>query len=272
IHGPNGSGKSSLWDALSFALFKEYRGGKKEFRPLIHDLETKAALEIEFELQGQLLRIRGEIVKKKSHKRSGAVADDSLSTKRTIKRYNGDHWETIAQSENKVNSWIKRNFPVCSETFHSAIMLKQGDADRFLTAGSTERRTILTQLLQLSFYQELDKVTKRRFNEEKRRRDDLQRELELLPAPTDMELAQQRDLIQFAENRLTELEATLKEKHQELYDVRRAQKLIAELSERERQQENDSVLLSQAEHIHGRAQRLRSLREGVRLIEELWEA
>ena len=271
VHGPNGSGKSSLWDALSFALFKEYRGGKREFRPLIHDLENRAELEIVFELQGQLLRIRGKIAKKKSRKRNGAGAADSLSTEREIQRHNGDHWETVAKGENDVNRWIQRNFPVCSETFHSAILLQQGNADRFLTAGSTERRTILTQLLRLSFYQELDKVATRRYNEEKRRRDDLQREIELLPAPTDLELSQQRDLIQFAENRLTELEAALKEKHQELYDARRAQKLTAELSERERQHENDSALLSQAEHIRTRAQRLRSLREGVRLIEDLWE-
>src|SRR5215475_15847892 len=69
VHGQNGSGKSSLWDALSFAIFKEPRGGGNEFGQLIHDRCDKAEIEIEFELQSQLFRVCAQISKKISRGR-----------------------------------------------------------------------------------------------------------------------------------------------------------------------------------------------------------
>src|SRR5947209_11813217 len=40
IHGPNGGGKSSLWDAVTFALFKKHRASETKndrLARLIHD-------------------------------------------------------------------------------------------------------------------------------------------------------------------------------------------------------------------------------------------
>src|SRR5262245_35231015 len=124
VHGQNGSGKSSLWDALSFAFFKEPRGGGNEFGQLIHDRCDKAEVEIEFELQGQLLRVCGQIGKKNSRARQNDKANVQVSnTKRIIKRYEAPDWITVAEGEIKVKEWIKQNFPASSNTFHSAVVL-----------------------------------------------------------------------------------------------------------------------------------------------------
>src|SRR3954470_23999999 len=53
IHGPNGGGKSSLWDAVTFALFKRHRGGARNFERLIHDAADEAVVEIYIELREQ---------------------------------------------------------------------------------------------------------------------------------------------------------------------------------------------------------------------------
>src|SRR5262249_47069319 len=125
VHGENGSGKSSLWDALSFAFFKEPRGGGNEFSQLIHDRCDQAEVEIEFELQGQLFRVRSQIGKKKSRGGQKDKANiQGSNTKRIIQRYEDSRWITVADGESKVKEWIRQNLPVSSNTFHSAVVLQ----------------------------------------------------------------------------------------------------------------------------------------------------
>src|SRR5581483_10214051 len=57
IHGPNGSGKSALFDAITFALFREYRGGGTNFERLIHHGADEAEVRLEIELDGERYRI-----------------------------------------------------------------------------------------------------------------------------------------------------------------------------------------------------------------------
>src|SRR5207248_7107070 len=61
IHGENGSGKSSLWDALTFALFRQHRGGKQKIEQLIHHAEDDAEIQIEFKLCDNEYQIRRTI-------------------------------------------------------------------------------------------------------------------------------------------------------------------------------------------------------------------
>src|SRR5947209_16888450 len=66
IHGPNGGGKSSLWDAVTFALFKKHRASNKKndrLVRLIHDAADEAIVELEFELRGQQYLIQSKISK-----------------------------------------------------------------------------------------------------------------------------------------------------------------------------------------------------------------
>jgi DNA repair protein SbcC/Rad50 len=273
IHGVNGSGKSSLWDALSFAIFKEPRGGGNEFRHLINDRCDKAEVEIEFELQGQLLRVRGQIGKKNSRGRQKDKADvQGSNTKRIVQRYEDTHWVTVVDGESKVKEWIKQNFPVSSDTFHSAVVLQQGRADRFLIAEPKERRDILTQLLQLGFYQKLDEVAVSSCYKARVRYEEKKQEFSRSPFPTDEQLAEQQNLIRRLERETDELEAKLKAKEEELRHAQDAQRLKSEIEDRQKRRQADSELFVKAEQIRAQVRRLRQLRDGVRLLDHLWNA
>jgi DNA repair exonuclease SbcCD ATPase subunit len=273
VHGQNGSGKSSLWDALSFAFFKEPRGGGNEFGQLIHDRCDKADVEIEFELQGQLFRICGQIGKKNSRGRQNDKGNVQVSnTKRIIQRYEDPEWVTVAEGEIKVKEWIKQNFPASSNTFHSAVVLQQGRADRFLLAEPKERRDILTQLLQLGFYKKLDEVAARSRAKAKDKYEEKQEEFSRSPFPTEEQLAEQQNLIGQLGLETDELEAKLKAKEEELQHARNAEKLKAEIEARQKRQQADSELFAQAEQIRAQVRRLRQLRDGVRLLGDLWDA
>jgi exonuclease SbcC len=273
VHGENGSGKSSLWDALSFALFKEPRGGGNEFSQLIHDRCDKAEVEIEFELEGQLFRVRGQIGKKKSRGGQKDKANvQGSNTKRIIQRYEDPQWITVADGESRVKDWVRQNLPVSSSTFHSAVILQQGRADRFLIAEPKERRAILTQLLQLGFYQKLDEVAVKSRNKARERYDEKNQEFSRSPFPTDEQLAEQQDLIRRLERETAELEAKLKDKEEELRNAQEAQRLKAEIEERQRRRQADGELFAQADRIRAQVRRLRQLREGVRLLGDLWNS
>src|SRR3712207_6433884 len=64
IHGPNGTGKSAIFDAITFALFKEHRGGKQHFDRLIHDQTDVAKVALDFALNGESYRIQRTIKRK----------------------------------------------------------------------------------------------------------------------------------------------------------------------------------------------------------------
>lgn len=116
VHGENGGGKSSLWDALTFAFFKQHRGSENResalFKHLIHERETDVAqIEVEFELDAQAYRICGEIGETKR----------GTTTNRILYKLNGDGEEVYQDGENKVKTWLEENLPFSFQTFTSAI-------------------------------------------------------------------------------------------------------------------------------------------------------
>src|SRR6266496_4415249 len=61
IYGPNGAGKSALFDAITFTLFKQHRGGKQNFDQLIHDNAEEATITLDIVLNAEPYRIQRTI-------------------------------------------------------------------------------------------------------------------------------------------------------------------------------------------------------------------
>src|SRR4051794_25020893 len=83
IHGPNGGGKSSLFDAITFALYKEHRGGKSNFDCLLHDGTDKAEVSLDIALGGESYRIQRTITRRRTGARVWGI----------VRRWNGSDWE-----------------------------------------------------------------------------------------------------------------------------------------------------------------------------------
>src|SRR3954452_21291732 len=58
LSGLNGSGKSAVFDAMTFALFKQHRGGKSDFAELINKDSDNLFVEFDFQLDGEVFRAR----------------------------------------------------------------------------------------------------------------------------------------------------------------------------------------------------------------------
>ena len=80
ITGPTGSGKSYIFDSICYALYSETSGGKRETDDLkskYATLEDTAFVELEFEYQKKLYKIRREPKQYKKMKRKNASGAES---------------------------------------------------------------------------------------------------------------------------------------------------------------------------------------------------
>jgi len=270
VHGANGAGKSTFWDALLFSFFKEHRASGREagkkLEHLIHDRADKAEIFVEFLLDdGQTYEIYSEIKRKKG---------DSANATRRLWRVDGENRETKCENDKAVENWIKQNLQMSAQTFTSSVLLRQGDADKFLKAKPAPRKEILLELLRLDFYRELGTQATKHKNDYKKDSDKLNDELATLSNPTDTEIKDQRDLIKKWKTVIENLNKAEKAKADELRDAQTAQKLIGNISEVEKQQKEDAQFLDaqRAADIRNKYERFCELEKVLVRLEKLWEA
>jgi exonuclease SbcC len=283
IHGPNGGGKSSLWDAVTFALFKRHRGGGRNFERLIHDAADDAVIELYFELPGpppQQYRIRSTITKvvhrsKKVAEKSKAAKrkEESAKTWNVVERLVGeDDWESVPGTTGKAEEWAQQQLSMSYETFVCAVLLRQGEADAFIKAEPAKRKKLLLELLQLEFYEELGKKANEHRGRWKAQRDKLADTLLRIPQPTTEEIEAHNNKIGEAEAELSRASATVEEKEGALAGARQAGVLLQQMESLRERQRADEALLGRAARIEADANLCRELRDATLALSDLWEA
>lgn len=284
IHGPNGGGKSSLWDALTFALFKRHRGGARNFERLIHDAADEALVEVYVgvreQSQSRQYRIRSRVGKKtprRTRKSDEKVKrarrkDDSVETWNIVEWWNGEDWESVPGTTCKAEDWVQRKLGMSYETFVCAVLLRQGEADAFIKAIPSKRKERLLELLQLGFYEELGKKANERNRHWKGQRDKLEDSLKRLPQPTEEGLGTQRHLIAKGEAERALAVAALDEKGRALANAQQAEGLLQQIQSVEQRRRTDESLLERSDAIEADASLYREMKEATRAIDALWEA
>ncbi len=269
IHGSNGAGKSSLWDAVTFTLFKKHRASGtdsgKNLRHLVHDECPKAEVVVEFDLDGQPFRVCGEILKPK--RKNG-----SASTSRIVQRRDSDGWRTVAEGEQKTEDWLTHNLRISFETFTSAVLLRQGEADSFLKAKAKDRRARLMELLRLDFYRKLGTLTESRRLEKRRSYSVIEKALAELPVPSDEDLSAQKDLIENLRRHSEELQLRRTHKEEEERNALQAKTLLEQITGCEIQRQKDQALFDQATRIEVDVARFYELRDVLLRLDNLWAA
>lgn len=262
VCGENGTGKSALvFDAVGFAFYKRHRGGGTSFGHLVHDDANEATVEVEFTLRGQRYQIQRTIRDR---------GDGRSSTGEQIYRQTAGEGEwTKVAGYDSVTQWVEEHLRMSYETFQSAVMLRQGEADVFLEAKPTERRERLMELIDLSFYRELERAAKRRKNEERDKERRLNEELEELADATDEAVEQQEEQAEQAREALDQAREKRDEKKTECQNARRAEKLENGIEEKREQRQTYQQLLDQKEDIKENVQRARNLERAVPNLKRL---
>jgi len=158
IAGVNGAGKSAVFDAITYALFGEHRGGRQHDNRLIRKGATTAEVTFEFLQGGDRYRVERSITRKFG--RQGQARSDSKHVQASVWVDSDDAWVAVPDTDKatELERWVKTLLGMGPETFSSSVLLRQGEADKLLNAKANQRFKILAGLIDLRAYQRLEQL------------------------------------------------------------------------------------------------------------------
>lgn len=254
IQGANGAGKSSLFDAITMAFFKQHRGGASNFANLVHDKADRAELFIEFVFHGNDYQIAVDIPKKST-------------VSRRLKFWNGVEWATKSED---VDDWVVENLKISFKTFVSSVLLRQGEADKFILAQPRDRKKVFLELMQLEFYTKLSQAAKSRQTSISNKVAEQKQKLVGLKIPTISEIKAQEKLVKQFVKDLENLEEAKSAKQKELDGARRAQSLKSEIEKIEAQQRADVAHFEKAAQTEEKYNHFIELKDNLFRFENVW--
>jgi len=152
LHGPNGVGKSAVFDAMVYALYAESRRSdvrKNAVVDVIRHGETSMRVEFDFEIAGQRYRVW------RTRARSG-------QPKQGVNQWINSNWSPVrdVNGATELNEWVRRTIGLTYETFVSAVLLRQGAAEKLIDAEKDTRRELFRSFVDLDPYIQLhERVT-----------------------------------------------------------------------------------------------------------------
>jgi DNA repair protein SbcC/Rad50 len=223
ISGSNGHGKSALIDAITWALWGQTRADSDD--DLVHTGQTEAEVDFEFAVGGQRYEIMRKHSRPKSSKSSGqTLLEFRLITPEGPKVLTGD---TVTLTQQKIIQTLHMDY----DTFVNSAFIRQGHANEFTRKRPGERKQVLSNILQLAGYDDLEERAKALSREQQNTIDRLQSVLsgiqeELVKRPQyQAEYDKAQSDLFLVESRTAEFETrlTLLRKDRELLENKKAQ-------------------------------------------------
>jgi exonuclease SbcC len=197
VGGPNGVGKSALFDAMTYALYGEHRGGASDHTSLVRHGANGFRVVFEFEFNGvayQLTRNRPL--------RGGPTQG--------IKQWADGGWNKTVQlppaagRQDQVKLWTERTLGLGFDAFTASVLLRQGQADEIITATGSRRLAILKKIIGAERYEALSNRVHEAARICKKKHDDLRTERDQVtrdgqPPPTDADVQAARAALTKAE-------------------------------------------------------------------------
>jgi len=173
VAGDNGAGKSAIFDAITWTLYGQHRGGTQDARRLISHGAEAAQAAFEFTVDGERYRVERSIRRRGGARRAAMRLDPRAA-----------RWEEIpgTTSEGGFADWRDELLGLSYEAFTHAVLLIQGGSDRLVASGAKERFEILAQLVDLSAYRRLEERARERALDARARSGAYAAELERLAA------------------------------------------------------------------------------------------
>jgi DNA repair protein SbcC/Rad50 len=256
ISGDNGAGKSAIFDAITYTLFGEHRGGAQEDSRLIRKGAERCEAVFEFRLDGHLYKVRRTVGRPKGKARQEPKTWQAFQLDPAI-----NDWRPIKETERaaQLNHWVQEKLGLRYETFVASVMLLQGQSDRLIVEPPKTRFNILSGLLDLEPYKRLETTANDRMKEARRRAEDLERRLMNIPAVTPEELEQAKAELQQNEEVFAQAQQTSAQAKLLVNEARRYTKLQNELVDVKSILAEKETLLQDAEHIRSEYQEWQKL-------------
>lgn len=142
ITGPTGAGKSSLLDAITYALYGRTSRLGKSGKELISQGAPNLQLTLEFKAGTETYQVFRRV----------KVASVTV---RLEKKGPDGTWASITSSVKQMEEEIERVVGLDFDAFTRAVILPQGEFDKFLRGDSAKRKLLLSELLNMSVYRKM---------------------------------------------------------------------------------------------------------------------
>jgi exonuclease SbcC len=149
--GDNGNGKTALLDAITWAVWGKARARSDD--ELIHLGMTEMEVEFEFAAGSRRYRVIRKRSKTKAKRAGQPLLDFQIATNGVFKSIAGN---SIGETERKIVEVLRMDY----DTFINSSYLLQGRADEFTKAQPSKRKEVLSNILGLSRYDDLEKRAK----------------------------------------------------------------------------------------------------------------
>ena len=167
ITGDTGSGKTTIFDALSYALFGETSGHRRDpsmMRSQYADGDMETFVSFRFSEQGEIYEITRSPSYLRSSKRKnkeGEYTQISVPAKASLLLPTGVEF---AGSIRDINQKIEEIIGVDSSQFSQIAMIAQGDYLKLLLAASKERKEIFSRIFNTGIYSRIQYKLKEKNN------------------------------------------------------------------------------------------------------------
>lgn len=165
ITGDTGSGKTTIFDGITYALYGQTSGGRRDgamMRSQYAELTTKTFVELEFESKGQIYRvIRNPEYERESKRKNKDGERTTTKEKAGVELYLPDG-SLYRGNRQEVNRKLVEILGVDARQFTQIVMIAQGDFLRLLLAKSDERKEIFSKIFDTKIFRKVQEELKNR--------------------------------------------------------------------------------------------------------------
>jgi exonuclease SbcC len=164
VTGPTGSGKTTVFDAMAYALYGEVPGVRDvaDIRSHHADSNIICSVTFRFEVAGIVYRVERKPEQLRPSKRKGADLVKQATSAVLVRE---DDDVSIATRSGAVTDACVDLVGLNGSQFERVMLLPQGLFQKFLLAGTTERRVLLRQLFDSGRWDSVTERLKIRMNE-----------------------------------------------------------------------------------------------------------